>query len=114
MATSSWIINDWKSGSCPEEGFETGRELFLREGEVSCTLVWVNRESKLCWIEDLPQPVEERHVVPVYFGSKYVPCGVSLTRSGMTLTGTLVPEKNGNDGNAGTFGAEGNGPFLED
>ena len=111
MATSRWNIKEWKSGPCPEDAFKIDHDLILKEGPDSYTLVWLNEEHRMCWIEDLPKPMGMRHQVPVYFGSEFVDCEVTLNRSGMVLTGTLVP---GNDGSAGMFGAEGNGPFPGD
>ena len=109
MATSSWIIKDWKSGSCPLDGFRIEGDLILKEGLDSYTLVWVDEKNKLCWIDDLPKPMGRSHQVLVYFesGGTYE---VTLDLSGKAWTGTLKP---GNDGSAGTFGAEANGPLPE-
>lgn len=108
MAITRWIIKGWQSGPCPEDAFKAGHELILKEGPDSYTLVWMNGTHRMCWIEDLPKPMGTRHQAPVYFGSEFVDCEVTLDLSDMVLTGTLVP---GNDGSAGMFGADGNGPW---
>jgi hypothetical protein len=108
MEATRWTIREWRSNSCPEDAFKIGHDLILKEGSDSYTLAWVNEECKLCWIDDLPKPMGRSHQVPVYFGSEFVFCEVTLNRSEGWLTGTLKP---GNDGSAGMFGAEANGPL---
>ncbi|HEX6864681.1 MAG TPA: hypothetical protein VF414_17755 [Thermoanaerobaculia bacterium] len=114
MAITRWRIRKWEPGPCPEKAFREGGDLliFQQEGSDACSLVWMSGEDEpeLCWIE-LPL-VPSEVPVPVYFGPQKSDHVVSVIRQGNTLLGTLKPETS-NDGSAGTFGAEANGPMPE-
>ena len=116
MAISTkWKIKTWdRKPDCPFPADlfpeDSGLLMGPRAEPGTCTLVWLDGNSDLCWIQDLGLGTTTSR--SVHFGQRQIDeCLVTLTLNGTNLEGILAPV---GEGNAGTFTAEASGPpFLE-
>lgn len=106
-----WHVDKEVVGGIPPDGFKTEAELTIEyDGSEIRSLNWSDEQTEDCSIKNLPvvpDPVE----IEVTFGNKCIPrCSVQLS-FGLKgrIKGTFIYHSpDSNDGNTGTFIAEGN------